>query len=261
MRTTFDSVAADYERVRPTYPPDVYADLVDLAALSPGTRLVEVGPGTGQATIPLAERGFRIVAVELGAQLAALARQRLAGFPGVEIVSASFEEWEPPVAAAFDGVVSFAAFHWVDPEVSYAKAAHLLKAGGSLSVFDWQDTLPHDGDPFFAVVVEDYAAIVPDWEAEPPPPPDEVADRDRIKVFMDASGCFEPAAVRHYVWSVSFTAADFAAFLGTTGSVGALDLVRRSLLLARIQERIETQHGGTVRKHFLGTLAVGRVLR
>jgi SAM-dependent methyltransferase len=256
-RTTFDAVADDYDRVRPGYPDQVFADLVELAALSPGARLVEVGCGTGQATIALAERGFDVVAVELGERLAALAERRLAGFPGVRVVRAAFEDWEP-ADSGFDAVVSFAAFHWIDPATRYAKAARLVKPDGALAVFEWQDTVTDDGDPFFAAVVEDYAAVVPEWHATPPPAPDRVADRDRIKLFVDASGHFAPAEVRYYVWPVTFTAHDYVTFLGTATNFRVLDEAKREQLSERIEHRITTEHGGTVRKEFLGTLAVSR---
>jgi SAM-dependent methyltransferase len=255
-RTTFDAVADDYDRVRPSYPEQVFGDLVDLAGLSPGARLLEIGCGTGRATIPLAQRGFNVVAVELGEHLAALARRRLADFPTVDVVRATFEEWEPAEAADFDAVVSFAAFHWIDPDVRYAKAARLLKADGALAVFELQDTLTADGDPFFLAVQEDFAAVVPEWEVTPPLSPDRIVDRE--KAYLDASGCFAPAEARRYVWSVTFTAHDYVTFLGTTTNFRMLDEARRSRLFDRMERRITAEHGGAVRKEFLGTLAVAR---
>jgi protein-L-isoaspartate O-methyltransferase len=73
-RSTFDEAAELYDRARPGYPAALFDDLVELAGIGPGSRVLEIGPGTGQATVPLAERGCRIVAVELGPQLAAVAR-------------------------------------------------------------------------------------------------------------------------------------------------------------------------------------------
>jgi SAM-dependent methyltransferase len=257
MRTRFDAVADDYDRVRPRYPDEVFADLVALAELPAAARLVEVGCGTGQATLPLARRGFDVVALEPGAHLAALARQRLADFPNVDVVQTTFEDWQP-AAVAFDAVVSFAAFHWVDPETRYGKAAGLLTPDGALAVLEWQDTLSGDGDPFFVAMLEDYAAVVPEWKLTRAAPPDEVTDRDRIKAFVDASGCFAPAEVRHYIWSVTYTALDYVTFLGTQGSFLVLDATRRQRLFDRIERRIATDHDGSVRKESLGTLAVSR---
>ena len=254
-RTMFDAVADDYERVRPTYPDEVFDDLADLAALSPGARVLEIGCGTGQATISLAKRGLHVVAVELGERLAELARRRLAAFPTAEVVRATFEDWEPAEAADFDAVVSFTAFHWIDPDVRYAKAARLLKPGGALAVFETQDTLTDDGDPFFVAVQEDYSAVEPGWDAVPAPP-EEVVDRE--KSYLDASEHFGPVEARRYIWSVAYTARDFVAFLGTTSNFLMLDEESRSRLLDRIERRINAEHGGTVRKEFLGSLAVAR---
>jgi SAM-dependent methyltransferase len=258
MRTMFDTVADDYDRVRPSYPAEAFDDLVELAALTPGARLVEVGCGTGQATIPLVERGFDVVAVEPGEHLAALTRLRLAGFPNVDVVTSTFEDWRAAGGTGFDAVVSFAAFHWVDPATRYAKTARLLAPRGALAVFEWQDTLTDDGDPFFVAMLEDYAAVVPEWKLTAASPPDTVEGRDRIKAFVDASGVFAPADIRHYLWQVTYTAHDYVTFLGTQGSFLVLDETRRKRLLDRIEHRIATDHGGSVRKEFLGTLAVSR---
>ena len=95
LRATFDDGAEGYDDARPVAPPEVFDDLVALAGLEPGARVLEIGCGTGQATLPLAERGFSILAVELGANLAELARRKLAAYPEVEIVTSSFEEWDP----------------------------------------------------------------------------------------------------------------------------------------------------------------------
>ncbi len=111
-RRTFEQVAELYDRARPGYPAALIDDLA--ARVPPGAWVLEIGPGTGQATLPLAERGLELVGVELGAGLAELARSKLAAFPNVEIVNAAFEEWEPE-RAEFDAIVSFTAFHWLDP--------------------------------------------------------------------------------------------------------------------------------------------------
>jgi SAM-dependent methyltransferase len=131
-RSTFDEAAELYDRARPGYPAALFDDLVELAGIGPGSRVLEIGPGTGQATVPLAERGCRIVAVELGPQLAAVARRNLARFPVVEVVTAAFEDWPLP-PEPFDLVLSATAFHWIDPAVRVRKAADALRPGGSLA--------------------------------------------------------------------------------------------------------------------------------
>src|SRR5919197_3701356 len=146
LRATFDESPELYARARPAAPPQVFDDLVALAQLEPAARLVEIGCGTGQATLPLAERGLAIVGVELGEGLASVARRKLAPFPRVEIVTSSFERWDPR-GETFDAVVAFNSFHWVDPEVRFAKPAAILRDGGALAVVGMHFVTHADADP------------------------------------------------------------------------------------------------------------------
>src|SRR5215213_732865 len=93
LRSTFDQAAELYDRVRPRYPPALFDDLADLTGIGPGSRVLEIGPGTGQATIPLAERGCQVVPGEPGAYLGAVARRNRARSPAVEVITAAFEAW------------------------------------------------------------------------------------------------------------------------------------------------------------------------
>ena len=167
LRETFEEAPELYDRARPSYPEEVFDDLVAFAALPPGGRILEIGCGTGKATLPLARRGFEIVCIELGQGLAAVANRNLAPFSNVEVVNAPFERWETD--SRFDAVVAFTAFHWIEPQTAYAKSARLLQDGGALAVVATKHVLPEDGDPFWAEVQEDYDAVVPSDENRPPP--------------------------------------------------------------------------------------------
>src|ERR1035437_6950557 len=126
LRTTFEQVPLLYDRARPNYPPQIFEDLVALARLPEAARIIEIGCGTGQGTLPLAELGFQITCVELGERLAATARGQPARFPTGGVITADFETWQPE-RAELDGVLAFTAFRWIDPDVRYAKVASLLR--------------------------------------------------------------------------------------------------------------------------------------
>jgi SAM-dependent methyltransferase len=257
LRTTFDEVAELYDRARPSYPPQIFDDLTALAELSAKARVVEIGCGTGQATLPLAERGFAITCVELGEQLAAFARRKLACFPSVDVINANFENWQPQ-HAEFDAIVAFTAFHWIDSDVRYTKAAELLRERGKLAIVSAQHVLPPDGDPFFVEVQEDYDAVVPDDPktkigADGPPHPDTVAD---LTEEIAASGRFRNVGTRRYLWDVTYKADDYIAVLNTYSGHRALDDETRELLLSRIHQRIEARPEGEVRKTHLAMLNV-----
>src|SRR4051812_7127606 len=95
LRTTFDSVAGSYQTARPDYPDELFDDLIGVCDLRPSARLLDFGCGPGKATLPLARRGFRITALELGTSLAEVATRNLAGFPAVDVIHTSFEDWKP----------------------------------------------------------------------------------------------------------------------------------------------------------------------
>jgi SAM-dependent methyltransferase len=118
----FDAAAPRYDGARPGYPAAVFDDLATLAGLVPGARVLELGAGTGTATVPLAARGYTVVAIELGPRLAAVARQNLAAYPRAEVVCAAFEVWPLP-DSPFAAVVAATAFAWIDPAVRVVRSA------------------------------------------------------------------------------------------------------------------------------------------
>jgi len=73
----FNDVAELYDRARPTYPEPLFGDLFSISGLGPASAVLEIGCGTGQATRALARRCGSLTCIELGARLAALARQNL----------------------------------------------------------------------------------------------------------------------------------------------------------------------------------------
>src|SRR5262245_30290230 len=90
----FNDVPDLYDRVRPGYPDEMFADLMTITGMHHGSSVLEVGCGTGQATRSLATHGCSVTAVEPGPEMAALARQRLATFGNVTIETSTFEEWD-----------------------------------------------------------------------------------------------------------------------------------------------------------------------
>jgi SAM-dependent methyltransferase len=257
LRRTFEEAPELYERARPGYPAVLFDDLAALTGLGRGARICEVGCGTGQATLPLAERGYRLTCVELGTKLAAIAQRKLAPFPDVDIVNSDFEHWRPE-HADFDAVVAFTSFHWLDPGTRFQKVASLLRAEGMLAVVTTEHVLPEDGDRFFAEVQADYEAVVPEdpkTRQGGPRPPDRIPD---LGAEIEASARFHPTATRRYLFDVTYTAGSYIALLETYSGNRALDERRRGLLFDLIRARIAAQPGGEVRKTYLAILNVAR---
>ncbi len=132
LRHTFDEEAALYERARPHYPEALF-EAIDRVATGP--RVLEIGCGTGQATGPMAARGYPVTAIELGASLAEVARANLASYRTAEVITEDFEQWEGP-EGAFDLVVCATAFHWLDPVTRVGRVVGALRPGGVVALID-----------------------------------------------------------------------------------------------------------------------------
>jgi SAM-dependent methyltransferase len=253
LRRTFDTAAERYDRVRPSYPKEVLDDLAALAELGTGSRILEIGCGTGQATLPLAKRGYSIVAVELGAHLAAIARRRLKAHPNVEVVVAPFEGWPIP-ADRFDAVVSANAFHWIDPTVRVKKASAALRPGGSLAVIETR-RLPIAHEAVLAALRrchQRWTSSAPAFRAET------MGDPPANTAEVDASGLFDRAASRRYASSQEYTADEYRDLLLTFSQVLALEPQPQSGLVACIGEVVDRELGGRMSERLFNTLLVAR---
>jgi SAM-dependent methyltransferase len=257
-RSTFDQAAAQYDRARPRYPAALFDDLAELAGIGPGARVLELGPGTGQATVPLAQRGCRVVAVELGAGLAAVARRNLARFPTVEVVTAAFEDWPLP-AEPFDVVLAATAFHWMDPAVRVGKAADALRAGGALAIVTTRHIAGGD-ESFFAEVQACYERWHPDTPPGGSPPLKTATEIPTSSDELDRSHRFGPASVRRHEWEQAYTTAGYLEVLLTYSGHRALDPRARTGLLDCIAHLIDTVHGGQITKRYMFELRVARTI-
>jgi SAM-dependent methyltransferase len=255
LKITFNQDAELYDRARPRYPAEVFDDLVEIAGLEANSSLLEVGCGTGRATLPLAQRGHRITCVELGENLAAVARKNLAPFPDVRIEVAPFERWDSG-GETFDLVYAASAWHWIDPDVGYRKAADLLRPSGSLAIIGGGHAFPADFDPFFREIQKAYEAIGEDkihhW-----PLPEEVPDlRDEI----EATGLFGEFESRRYVWELMYTAEEYIDLLNTFSGHIAQEPEKGEYLYEHVRELINARADPRVRRHWLAILNVARKL-
>ncbi len=259
LRTVFDPVADLYDEIRPGYPDALFDDVVSLSGIPEGGRILEIGCGTGQATLPLARRGYRISCIELGENLAAVARRKLAGYPKAEVKTGNFED-HPVPEGAFDLAVSATAFHWLDPDVAYPKVARSLRPGGFVALF-WNEHVATSADRgFFAAVEEVYAREAPEiWNGSyaGPPPPRDVRDRTGE---IEVSGLFGSVVRHDYRWDQPYDAAGYLRVLDTYSGHRALSEEARTRLFRGISDLIDAEYGGHIVKGYLTTLYAARRL-
>ena len=162
----FDDVAAEYDRSRPTYPDELVDRACRLAGIGSGDRVLEVGCGSGQLTRSLVTRGLHVTALEPGKHLLSLAERNLEGPGTVEPVNARFEDAELP-REHFRAVFSASAFHWIDPEVSWEKAARVLPPGGTLALMQYfglqEERSTRDQEALLSALASIAPEIAADW--------------------------------------------------------------------------------------------------
>ncbi len=254
LRTTFEIAAASYQAARPDYPESLFDALVRVSRLRPGARLLEVGCATGKATLPLVQRGFEVVCVEVGEDLAARARENLAGYP-VTVEADAFESWDG-AGRRFDLVYAATAWHWIDPAIRYQRAHSLLLPDGHLALWSASHGFPEGFDPFFSDIQPVYDAIGESHDGEwPPPVPDEMPT-DVAEI--EESGLFDTVCVKRYLWDVTYTADEYIALLETFSGHIAMAPEKRAHLYGAIREKLAERPDGLVRRHWVATLHVAR---
>jgi SAM-dependent methyltransferase len=253
-RITFEEMADLYNDIRTGYPEELIEEVLRLSGIPAEGRILEIGCGPGNATLPFARRGFRILGIELGERLAALAAKNCQAYPGVEIQNIAFEDWELE-EASFDLALSADAFHWIPPEIGYPKVARALKASGSATFF-WN--APVDpGTDWSKAVDAVYQSTAPDLNN----PDKAFTEQWLVGVIREnfaESGCFGEVTVRRYPWSRTLDAEQYLKQLRTYSGHRGVDPAIKARLVAGIREVIEGC-GGQIVKPQLTVLFHARV--
>jgi len=239
----FGEAADQYEAFRPGYPEALVADV--LADAGPGPAL-EVGAGTGKATVAFAAHGIDLLCLEPDARMAAVLARRVAGFPGVSVVGDRFETWPPD--RGYGLLYSAQAWHWIDPGRRTDLAAAALAPGGLLALF-WNASLLGD-HALQAALVEVDERYWPGGERtahayriDEYPTGAETFEQEWGELALHDDARFGELRSRHYRWTLRYSAADYASFLATTSLYRMLEPADRSQALTAVTEVVDAAGG------------------
>lgn len=193
----YKGISGIYDEIRPSYPEKLIQDVISKADLKLKNRLLEIGAGTGKATVQFAEKGYNIHAIELGEDMAEILKYKCAIYPKVSVDVASFEEWDCPNNQKYDMIYSAQAFHWIDTNIKYKKCHELLEDNGYLVLFWYNpcnDKLPATKEIELKVemIIEKYVSNYfidkgkPERRAH-----DGVSEEDKRKAEIESTGLFE----------------------------------------------------------------------
>jgi SAM-dependent methyltransferase len=228
---SFDAVADAYERMRPSYPPDSIGHLIQRAALSEKSEVLEIGAGSGKATQPLVDLKCSLTCVEPGKALAQILRTRFG--QAAIVVENTFEKFSA-ASNSFDAIVAAQAFHWLDPQTRFQSCHTLLRSGGTLCLL-WNMS-PKSSTPFFSELYEIYDRVA--LGLREPSFVDAAATSVKVPSGeeMLGSNLFENGRVDRVPWTASYSADEFLLLIDTFSNHRALDDATRAKLYAEIRK-------------------------
>jgi len=234
---SFDVFANNYNDVRPGYPAPMYEDIQKICNISSQSSLLEIGAGSGIATVELAKLGCKVVGIEPGANLVAIAKQQTAQYGNVEIREAMFENFES--VEKFDVVLALTSFHWISEYMKYKKVFESMNDGGSF-VLVWNSFF-QSNSPVAQEVNAVYEEVLPD--VYPPSGKDVNASvlsklNGREKEIHD-SDLFYIHFLRKYVTLCNYDAETYPKLLNTFPKIIKTDEKRRKEFLSRIGEVVK----------------------
>lgn len=265
---SFNDAASSYDRYRPRYPRELFDDVAQVVGVDADSRILEVGCGPGVATEEMMARGWSVLAVDPGAELARVAREKL-GDDRFAVEVATFDEWDSH-GRRFDLVFSATAYHWVAPELRWVKAADVLDENGfialtcnrSLSEGSFHDfgeataelRRSHGVDderqspsaPELSEIVEatghDVGAL---WEAMSPQGSDVIA-----------GDLFGAPDVRLYPWTTTYSTVEALGLMATYSRYLTLDPAERATMFQRLAAIIDREYDGVLVRHYVTVLAM-----
>ena len=245
LEWTFDTVAADYEKLRPGYVDQLYQTIFDYISIDENSRVVEVGSGGGQATLPMLKTGCSLTAVEYGRQFSECLKEKYRAYPKFSVITDKFENVAFP-EGAFNLVYSASAFHWIPEEIGYKKVYSMLKTGGAFARFA-NHPYRNKGNPALSeeidALYDEYYYTYYNKKREPLTE----YTQEQAKARAEIAERYSFSDIRYALFHRErvFSAKEYASLLGTYSDHIAMEETVRTLFFSKIEEAIN-RHGNMI---------------
>ena len=262
QRKHFDDIAVIYDRIRPEYPSELFADIFNYVRPNDGKKALEIGAGTGKATLPLLKNGYDVTAVEIGENMAEILAERFRD-DNLKVLVSSFEETVLE-ENSYDLVYAASAFHWVDAAIGCPKVFSLLKSGGAFALFRY-NAIPAAGEKIYDEIQEVYKKHYYSHYKTMERPrkksseeycqPSGIYEGFRFHELKDYG--FSDVCMNLYDSARIFNADGYMLMLETFSDHRSLPEENRTALFAGIKDVI-LKHGGYLRVDYVFQLYMGR---
>lgn len=259
-RKHFDEIVENYEKARWDYPCELYEDIFKYAH---GKKAIEIGAGTGRATVPFLDAGYNVTAVEMGENMVDFLLQKFGGNENFSVINETFENAPFGEENHYDLIYAASAFHWVDAEIGCPKVFRLLKNGGAFALFR-NNAQPADGEPLYDDIQAVYEKYYSTHYGNKPPV--KKSPKDFLKPSQVYAGFrfegmekygFRDISMKLYDVTLTYTADEYISLLDTYPDHRALPEENRANLYAGVREAI-IKHGGIHKLDCVFQLYMGR---
>ncbi|MBD2534055.1 class I SAM-dependent methyltransferase [Nostoc flagelliforme FACHB-838] len=250
----YSPAAEAYNRARPRYPQQLIKQVVEVAQLFSESKILEVGCGPGTATTSFAQLGYSMKCLEPNPDFLKLAQQNCQTYPDVEIQNTSFEEWKLEVGQ-FDAVLAASSFHWISPEIGYAKAASALKDNRYLILL-WNKELQPRYEVYQSLseIYQAYAPSVARYE-------DDETQQEILKqlgsMIID-SRQFKDLKFGQVKSEVIYSSDEYLTLLNTYSPYLKLEPQKKELLFAGLKQRIDNDFGGQLKLSYISAFHIAQ---
>lgn len=245
---SFNKAAIYYDIFRPSYPSKLIDCIETVSSLQPASKILEIGAGSGKATELFLNRGYEVLCIEPGPQLAEIGMQKHRG-KRVQYVVTRFEDWEMP-RQDNDLLFSAQAYHWVPQPEGYKKCAEVLKPNGYLALF-WNFYLCGESE-----LDKEVAKLCTQYHAFTFSSKEEINGRiNRTSVEIFNSGYFETPFIYQIPWSHEEDIDSFIGFLNTTSSFLVLSESEQNQFIAELSI-LFSSNGGVVSRNYISCLFI-----
>jgi len=205
FRKVFDTIPEQFDKYRPRYCAELFADLIEYANIGPGKAVLELGPGTGQATDPILHTGCDYHAIELGGNLYEMMKRKYGQYPNFSIVNDDFITHDFG-NQKFDMIYSAATIQWIPEEIAFSKTFDLLKPGGTLAMMLTRSDYRASNEALYQKIQQVYSEYFK---------PDTAYRHGSFKYTNAPDYGYVDFEKREFSGKREFTAEEYAAFCGT----------------------------------------------
>ncbi len=211
---SFETGAAAYEQLRPEFPEGLFDDLIGAAGGRLGRGVLEIGAGTGRATLPLTRRGVRVEALEPSADMVGVLERRLVAENVRDLVKVRQARFEDVAVGEgpFGVVVAAQSFHWADPASRWPRLASVLAEDGLAFMFwnGWRlSPARHAAESIQALYERNAPGVTSDVE-------DHRGGVTWVEEEVTNEPALELAATATYRWERALAIGDYVGLLETT---------------------------------------------